>query len=147
MSRDRGPKQPRTAFAPPGEKRPVAGPVPDYDRMSPAWRISAARRTGRFSFGRCTGEDYRRLRDRMSSWETMTWFEIERGRSNGFIPPEHVTTEAQALLRDLHLDLRAQDSLYHLRLDGATRIWGFREGRVFTLLWWDPGHEVCPSRR
>jgi hypothetical protein len=25
------------------------------------------------------------------------------------------------------------------------RLWGFRRGSVFHVVWWDPDHKVCPT--
>jgi hypothetical protein len=49
--------------------------------------------------------------------------------------------------RDRLEDLRLEDidELVSLRLGGAERVWGIRDGNVMLLLWWDPEHAVCPS--
>lgn len=39
------------------------------------------------------------------------------------------------------------DQLWSLRLTGIQRIWGILDRGVFTLLWWDPNHQVCPSHK
>lgn len=52
--------------------------------------------------------------------------------------------EAQRRLRELGYDAQIEE-LYTLRLAGRERIWGIRECNVFSLLWWDPNHQVCPT--
>jgi hypothetical protein len=80
--------------------------------------------------------------DKLKSIENSTWPDIERGGSH-FIPVSNVIKDAQARLR--HLKLDDIDQLFSLRLTGAERLWGLRTNDVFSLLWWDPNHEICPS--
>ncbi len=54
---------------------------------------------------------------------------------------------SKAQSRLLHLKLDDEEELFRFRLDGESRVWGIREGRVFRILWWDPGHEICPSAK
>jgi len=37
------------------------------------------------------------------------------------------------------------DALVSLRLSGKERVWGILQENALLLLWWDPGHEICPS--
>jgi len=37
--------------------------------------------------------------------------------------------------------------MYAIRLSGKKRVWGIREGRLFSLVWWDPEHTVGPSEK
>ncbi len=39
------------------------------------------------------------------------------------------------------------DALVSLRLGAKKRIWGVLEGSVLYVLWWDPHHEVYPSKK
>lgn len=34
--------------------------------------------------------------------------------------------------------------LYHLYITKKSRVWGYREGDAFNLVWFDPDHEVTP---
>lgn len=56
-----------------------------------------------------------------------------------------LTPEARKRLRDLKLE--GTDQLYSLRLQGEDRLYGLRDGSTFYLLWWDPGHLICPSQK
>jgi hypothetical protein len=35
--------------------------------------------------------------------------------------------------------------LYHIKISGKSRVWGFREGDSFQLVWFDPEHKVTPE--
>lgn len=39
------------------------------------------------------------------------------------------------------------DSIARFRLTGAKRLYGFLEGNQFHIVWWDPKHEIWPSRK
>jgi ABC-type arginine transport system ATPase subunit len=87
------------------------------------------------------------IRQKLVGFESMTWHEIlVRGKKrNHSIPLNQLERKAQKRLEDLRLEDR--DDLISLRLAGRQRIWGFRQGPVLSLLWWDPEHLVCPARK
>jgi hypothetical protein len=39
------------------------------------------------------------------------------------------------------------EDLTSIRIAGAERIWGFKNGKYFFLLWWDPDHTVYPVEK
>lgn len=53
--------------------------------------------------------------------------------------------DAQSRLEKIERD--DAPSLWEVRLGGAQRYWGFLIGPVFHFLWWDPNHEVCPTKK
>lgn len=91
---------------------------------------------------------YPKLRD----FEQKTWTEIEKettgkeGRSkHHFIDIEKLSKDAQSRLEELKInDL---DSLFSLRLEGTLRIFGIRKQNYLRILWIDPEHEVCISKK
>ena len=38
------------------------------------------------------------------------------------------------------------DDVVSLRLSGPERVFGYLDNGVLVLLWWDPLHQVCPSK-
>jgi predicted DNA-binding transcriptional regulator AlpA len=40
---------------------------------------------------------------------------------------------------------QASNDLFSLRLSSLERLWGLRSNDVFSVLWWDPNHQICPS--
>jgi hypothetical protein len=99
----------------------------------------------RWSFGRIGENDLLALLDRVKSFETMTWTEIERS-SNHYIDPELMDKDARDMLAEMRLD-DMKDHLFSLRIGAKERLWGIRSEGVFEVLWWDPNHEVCPSKK
>lgn len=55
--------------------------------------------------------------------------------------PEHVRDRLVEIGRD------ELDKVCRLRLSGKARLYGALQGNVFYVLWWDPDHQVFPSRK
>lgn len=82
----------------------------------------------------------------MKSAEGRTWAQIEANRKRDHpVPTSGLVPGAQRRLRELKQD--DVDELWRLRFSGTRRIWGIRQGRFFRVLWWDPDHLVCPSKK
>lgn len=41
----------------------------------------------------------------------------------------------------------AEERIFRFRLSNKTRLWGFRSGDLFRVLWYDPEHKVYPVGR
>lgn len=78
---------------------------------------------------------------RLANYESMAWKEILNGTGSHEIEPWEIGKDGQDRLREMGLDV---DGLVSLRIDGPGRIWGYREGAVLRILWWDPEHQVYP---
>ncbi|KAB1979239.1 hypothetical protein [Streptomyces triticiradicis] len=44
------------------------------------------------------------------------------------------------------IGLADMTKIWKLRIGGKGRLWGFLVGNVFHVVWWDPEHEVWPSK-
>jgi len=90
--------------------------------------------------------DLDELLARFRQWEMMTWGEIlsEGRRQNHAISVNQCIDKAQERLEFLKLD--DLEELTSLRVNSKGRVLGIRDREVFRILWWDPEHEVCPSR-
>lgn len=88
-----------------------------------------------------------KIRDRLKSFETMTWGEIlnEGGKRNHLVKVIDLCKEAKQRLQVIQQDDLAE--LLSLGLTSRGRIWGVLENGVVRLLWWDPQHLVCPSHK
>lgn len=38
-----------------------------------------------------------------------------------------------------------RESLNHFKISRRERVWGYREGNAFQIVWFDPNHEVTPD--
>jgi len=86
----------------------------------------------------------------------LTWGEIEaqrqgtagnRHRRHHSQDIDSLTTTAQTDITKRKLSERFDDSMFRFRLSGEQRLWGFRRGRVFHVVWWDPDHQVYPTEK
>jgi hypothetical protein len=74
----------------------------------------------------------------------MTWAQI-MGTGSHPIPVGDITPDAQRRLEAIgQADV---DELFSLRFTGRERLWGIRDRHTLKVLWWDPGHEICPSTK
>ena len=138
-------KKPRVAYSPPTPAkvpRMAEDPVA-FHKERPVWRM------GRVDVG-CVdwgwnlieGGALHRIRERLGAYETMTFREILNKDATGC---HDVETFRMASAAKKLTDKIGVDSLFSLRITGEERVWGIRTGHVIELLWWDPGHAVCPS--
>lgn len=84
---------------------------------------------------------------KMKSLEGQTWFEIDK-KSNGkhhFIPIDNLIKSAQTRAEEIRIS--EYEELYSLRLTGTLRLFGILENGEYSLVWYDSGHEICPSQK
>jgi hypothetical protein len=81
----------------------------------------------------------------------LTWGGIEQQRAGGH--KKHHTQDIATMAPDAQKDLRRTkldetfggDEMFRFRLAGEQRLWGFRNGRIFHVVWWDWDHKVYPT--
>lgn len=84
-----------------------------------------------------------------SEWTKLTWAEIDQHTTDSGhkkhhgMPVEAICEEAQGRL--LELDRLEADTIFRFRLGNKPRLWGFRHGAHFDLLWYDREHDVYPT--
>ena len=81
---------------------------------------------------------YEDIMDKLSSYEGMTWAEIQsasggktKGTNNHFAYISKLDKEAQKRAMELHLDV---DELFSLRLTGTLRLYGILENGIFSIM-------------
>ena len=67
-----------------------------------------------------------------------------RGPGNHRITNQQLDSEAQSRLQEMELD---DAELWSFRITGRLRFWCVKTENIFSLLWWDPNHQICPSLR
>ena len=109
------------------------------------WRITEIDLHGTHGWSRVQGiatlED---IKATLVNMESMKWGELSR-KLHHQIPLNKLISEAQTRFRELGYD--DDESLWSFRSDGRPRIWAIRRGDYAFILWWDPKHEICPSRK
>ncbi|CCG41826.1 hypothetical protein [Magnetospirillum molischianum] len=133
-------KVPHTASLPKTEKRPR---MPQVRGGPLVWRFSSIDRDGPFAWSALDDPAaYKEAMEKLHQFETMEETAI---RAQGSHPVEvwQLCKEAQNRLAEIELD--DLDALMSFRLTGARRVWCRMDNNMMLVLWWDPGHAVCPS--
>ncbi len=115
---------------------------PNNKRFS--WNMKSADLDGKYGWSRVEmGSLFREIIPKLQNYGTMTWEEIE-GKESHFVDLDNCSKDAQERLKEI--ELVSLEQLFSLRIGSRKRIWGWRQKLIFHVLWWDPEHEVCPSR-
>jgi hypothetical protein len=137
-------KKPKFSGSPPSaDRQPKIAPV-SGTTGSPVWKMARIDFGGPWCPTVMTQDILVEIVNKLKTLERSTWMEIERGGSH-FIPINGIIKEARQRLEQLKID--DAEALFSLRVSGKERIWGLRSNDVFTFLWWDPDHKVCPSNK
>ncbi|MGW5273608.1 hypothetical protein ACWEQP_13670 [Streptomyces sp. NPDC004044] len=84
----------------------------------------------------------------MAKFESQTINELfHQGEWPGKCHDVHTLPNRAALARLDAIGLPDMTKIWKLRIGGPGRLWGFLLGNVFHVVWWDPRHEVWPSKR
>jgi hypothetical protein len=148
-------KQPRSAIAATGGKRPVtvepatsekrpfvgAPSLKDSAELL-SWRFAIADPDGPWAWANCQPDDLVDILAKLGAREQSKWAQLHR-KHNHSVTIDQLSPAAQRRLREINQDDAAE--LYTMRLTGERRVWGILHGSCMYLLWWDPRHEVCPS--
>jgi len=93
------------------------------------------------------GSDIAALVRRLARLEDMKTSEVFNG--SGYPGKEYDIEAIPTALARERLDaigLADMTAISIVRLGGLERVYGFRCGNVFHVVWWDPRHEIWPSR-
>lgn len=150
---------PRAESSPTTEKLPRSDQDPgSIMHMRMEYRIhDFADRTGAWSWGQdrnwchpSNGPDNAcAVRSTMIEMSGLYWHEILSHTTGGkerhkkHHPQAWDTLCPEAQERWVEID-RFEDELFRFRTGGKQRIWGFRTGHVFNMVWWDPEHKIYP---
>lgn len=124
----------------------------NYDKLYPSWRFYRIKYTDRWRIDICDWTIWRdRILPALSDYEKLTWAEIKsaskshgEGSKSHNVPVQELTKAARDELERMKIE---NDEIFSLRLNGVERVWGFLNCGVLELLWYDPQHEVCVSRK
>ena len=107
------------------------------------WRFSSADQGGPFAWSALADPaTYMQVMEKLHQFETMEETDIHRGGSH---PVEYGKLAKGARDRLAAIQQDDIDSLMSFRLTGPERVWCRMDRNMMLVLWWDPGHQVCPS--
>lgn len=96
-----------------------------------------------------------RLLDFLEESSQRTWGELLSDRTGGNSRhKKHHAHRVDSLprpatdrLKKLGFIDRGEEQLFRFRIDGKGRLWGYRSGALFRVVWWDAEHRVYPTER
>jgi hypothetical protein len=137
-------KRPRFGSEPEVGPGPSIAADPSTNHLPPSWRIGRLQLVHPFGWHEVTGSKIRDIRDKLANFESMTWNDIvvKAKKRNHTVLVSKICKEARDRILALRLDI---DELVSLHLTGTERVWGYRDGAILNVLWWDPYHQICPS--
>ncbi|MGH8828324.1 MAG: hypothetical protein ACRDVZ_12180 [Jiangellaceae bacterium] len=155
MSRD---KRPRSAKASGGKtpKSPVAahGKIPvATERTGPDMTLPLRFRFNQVDVGgpwcltKIEPDHHADLLHRMRAFETMTASEVFHGRDPVGKHYDMSHCPNQAPTARLAEEYDGRDDVCRLQINGKRRLYGFLTGNDFSIVWWDPEHEIWPSTK
>jgi hypothetical protein len=139
--------QPHPGKVPRTEEDPRA-----YKREKVRWSFQSFDSEKKWYDDQYTAKTFNDIAEHLKSYERRTWGEIEANRERDHpVAITHIIPEAKARLESLRWrnpqQLDDNDYLMRFEFTGMQRIWGFRSGYYFMVLWWDPQHKICPSQK
>ena len=120
-----------------------------YLKETPVWRFRDFDWEGPWGHAaciHCIGDIRKHIEQHLANFETMTWDEIVKasgakrdgkGNNHHSIPVDKFTKPAKERLKEKGI---LADTLFSLRLDQCTRVYGVREGHCLRLVFFDPHH-------
>jgi hypothetical protein len=139
-------KNPVILNIPSGKKQPVIT-VQNIEPMQRKIRFRFDRVDvgGKWCVSLISQADLAALLKKLGHFETMTLSEAffsgeEPGKR---YPITSLSPGAQTRLQDISSD--DLDEVARLRVGATQRLYGIRYENEFSILWWDPEHEICPS--
>lgn len=136
-----------------GTKRVVCQGEGSTDHLRSVWVFTDIDKGGKFAFDVSRDDFHHKdVMEKLIEYSKMTWRDIknhthDKGKS------KHHYLSYQSLSKDARDRFNAKkleedsDALFSFALNNTLRIVGIREGEKFKVLWYDPGHEVCPSHK
>jgi hypothetical protein len=116
-----------------------------FDKMPISWQFQLIDFDGPWGWSNHQPEAiWEIIHDRLCKKEDLNWNDLKSSGSHNVELHKLIKRARDRLKQIKQNDL---DSLFSLRLSGTERIWGIRDRCFLKILWFDPTHEVCPSKK
>lgn len=130
--------------APQVQKWPKTKSEPQFLGGFLSWRFGSADKGGPFAWSSLPDDRYREVMEKLHSFETMKQDDITKSGSHS-IETYNLSKEAKDRLTEIKLD--DIDEIMSFRMNGKGRVICHSDGSLMRILWWDPDHLVCPSKK
>lgn len=149
------PKQVKGLSVPGQPRTPKAERPPDPHGETPlfCFRYTDRASTNPWKWA-VADKDASQLLDFLREMAQLTWRQIDaqttgpghkRRQKHHGQGTETFESDQRADIKRMKLGEIFGDEMFRFRLSGKRRLWGFRVGRVFHAVWWDPEHQVYPT--
>lgn len=108
------------------------------------WRFTHADQQGRWGLQHLTIDMWNAVLGRLVHFETMTVQELRESSVYTEYDLSNTGLLSAALARLEEMGLGDMTRIGRFRVWKKPRLYGFMEGNVFHVLWWDPEHEIWP---
>lgn len=134
-------------------KKTVKGENYSSDSLKSVWCFDRIDRVGKFAFNIDRDDfSHKDFLEKLLNYGSMTWSEIKKqthddGKSkHHFLPTYELSKEAIDRFKIKGFPEEA-DSIFSFALENKLRIIGIRKNEFFHVMWYDPEHEFCPSKK
>lgn len=116
-------------------------------KRRPVWRFAEVDHDGPWCFDKINPADVVKMFKKLGTYETMTLGELFKpGSQHGkTYAVEQMPRQGPNRLAEIEHDDETEIS--RVSLSGQARLYGFLREHVFHVLWYDPRHEVWPSKK
>ncbi|MDF3310949.1 hypothetical protein P3H15_38775 [Rhodococcus sp. T2V] len=124
------------------EKLPTSAPADEDQQLRFRFGLVDERN---WPLSKISREHFSRLLKRLAYFENLT---VAQAKSNNLLADYDVSVcPNKSVPKILTLSHAGRDDLCRLTVapSGDNRLFGFREGSEFHILWWDPNHDVWPE--
>ena len=99
-----------------------------------------------YGWNKISSEKAEEIRSKLCDFESMTLAEIfvQAKHLNHGVPAHKLDKSACERLEQLGLS--DEERVWCLRLSGQERVWGILHQNIVNLLWYDPEHQVYPTK-
>ena len=148
MAKDKAKKRVSTPAVPRKETpHRLALPGAENSDARICWRFCHVDHDGPWGFGKVDAPMLRDILDKLAHFESMTINELFNFSSYPGTDYDVASLPTTAALDRLEeIGLSDMTKIHRLRLRGERRLYGFLVGHVFHVVWWDPNHEIWPSK-
>jgi len=126
-------------------------------QLNMKWCCKQADLDGKWSWGQerqWSEQDWNTIiQPNLEMFSGLTWADIfaqqtgtkERHNKHHEMEISEIITEAINRWEEIELD--QYDTIFRFRLSGKKRLWGYRITHTFKLVWWDPTHQIYPTKK
>lgn len=117
--------------------------APNIQTLNFQWRMDEIEWDGEWGWQDATSEQFvKHIIPKLHNLESMTWGTLEGPTGCHFVEIKDLCGKARERIVRLGKDETGR--LFSVRVTGKMRVWGFRDGAILRVLWWDPEHTVWP---